>query len=228
MRGLGGHGNFAASVAPVPEVEQPLMTEVPGHGLGACGCAGRGGPTVPVTTFFDPASFPVDEMFVRARGEQLTGMSLPRKRIWGCVGSELHCSIEANDPAVKFAPLRFTVSPPAKPEQIGAIGLELLHVTPAAVDVSVSVGAALPAALLMAATLVARRVPPLNSATTPIVERMVISRERPWDRRSRAVMCRPLSRWDPFDAGRGPGGLSRRASFYPRGVANHTPNFSPT
>ncbi len=72
-----------------------------------------GGPTVPLTTFFDPASFPVDEMLVRARGEQLTGMSLPRKRICGCVGSELHCSIEANDPAVKFAPLRFTVSPPA-------------------------------------------------------------------------------------------------------------------
>ena len=49
------------------------------------------------------------------------GMSLPRKRIWGWVGSELHSSMEASDPVVKFPPLTLTTSPPARPEHTGAV-----------------------------------------------------------------------------------------------------------
>src|ERR1039458_5393235 len=115
------------------------MTDVLGTVWVHVGVPAEGGPTVPVFMVLVPASTPLDEMLVRASGEQLTGMSLPRKRIWGCVGSELHCSIEASEPAVKFPPLMVTTSPAASPEHTGAEGLELLHVTPAAVEVSESV-----------------------------------------------------------------------------------------
>jgi hypothetical protein len=134
--GVGGHGKFAASVAELPEVVQPVMTDVLGTVCVHVGTPAAGGPTVPILTTLVPDNTPVDEMLVRARGEQLSGMSVPRKRICPCVVSALHCSIEASEPGVKCAPLTTTESPPASPEQIGTDGLESSHVTPDAVEVS--------------------------------------------------------------------------------------------
>ena len=172
--GVGGHGNFAASVAPLPEVLHPVMTDVLGVVWVHVGVPVTGGPTVPVAMVCVPVRTPVPEMFVSAKGEQLTGMSLPRNKIWGCVGSELHCSMEASELSVKCAPLAFTMSPLANPLQTGAVGTELLHVTPAAVEVSFSVGAV--AALLTPTTFAATMVPPAITATTPNVVISVITR----------------------------------------------------
>ena len=168
---VGGHGKFAASVLPLPDVVHPLMGPAGLVTLATVivhvGVPTAGGPVVPDTTVFIPASFPAEVMLVRARAVQLTGMSLPRKRIWDWAGSALHSSIEANEPAVKFAPLTLTMSPPARPEHTGAVGLESLHVTPAAVEVRLSVCVAA-AALLV--TLVANNTEPATRVRTPAAE----------------------------------------------------------
>ena len=161
---VGGHGKFAASVAATPEVVHPLMTDVDGTVWVQVGVPTVGGPVVPVATVLVPASTPAAEMLVRASLVQLMGMSLPRKRIWGCVGSELHCSIEAREPAVKCAPLIVTTSPPASPEHTGAEGLVLLHVTPGAVEVSDSVCVAADALV----TLVTSIKVPMTRVSTPV------------------------------------------------------------
>ena len=192
---VGGHGKFAASVLPLPDVVQPLMGPAGLVTLATVmvhvGVPTAGGPVVPLTMVLVPASFFAVEMLVSASGVQLMGMSLPRKRIWDWVGSELHSSIEANEPAVKFAPLTLTTSPPAKPEHTGAVGLVSLHVTPAAVDVRLSVCVA--AADAMDAMLKATSVPPMPNMSAPTAMTIGMSRGRRDSRGFRVVTAGPLS-----------------------------------
>jgi hypothetical protein len=177
--GVGGHGYLAASVAALVVVEHPEIAEVLGTTwVQVVGWPVIGGPTVPVVMVWVPASLPLLVPLLGivtiASGEQLTGMSFPRKKITGCEGSELHCTIEARAPGEKPVPETLTTSPAASPEQMGADGLLSLHDAPAAVVVRDSV---VVAAALMPPTLVATIAPPAITATTPTVVRTVISRE---------------------------------------------------
>ena len=73
---------------------------------------------------------------------------------------------EASEPGVKPLPANVMTSPPARPQQTGAVGLVLLHVTPAAVDVSVSVCVAADALV----TLVTSNTVPATRVKTPTAD----------------------------------------------------------
>src|ERR1700681_2518446 len=94
-----------------------------------------GGPTVPPVSTWVPESLPllapVLGIVTMARGEQLTGMSLPRKKMTGWEGSELQSTIAASAPGANPVPATFTVSPEARLLQMGMAGFVLLHVAPA-------------------------------------------------------------------------------------------------
>ena len=163
---VGGQGKLAASPAAVPVVVQPVIAEVLGTVWVHVGApAVTGGPTVPDFTTFAPESVPVPLMLVMAIAEQLTGTSFPRNNITDWLGSALHCSMDARLPLSNPAPLMVTESPPARPVHTGAVGTELLHVTPAAVDEKLSVGVAADALV----TLVASRTLPMTMAIRPMV-----------------------------------------------------------
>ena len=111
------------------------------------GVAATGGPTVPCPSVCVPVSLPLlaPELgtVTMASCEQLTGISLSRKKMTGWAGSELHCTIEAKAPGANPVPETFTTCPPATPEQIGMAVLVLLQaVAPAAASLRARVGVA--------------------------------------------------------------------------------------
>ncbi len=188
-----GTGNLAASVVGFPVVVQLAMVELVGvTWVQTSGCPVIGGPTVPVVRTWFPESLPLFApelgIVTMARGEQLTGMSLPRKKITGCESSELHCTIDASAPGEKPVPATATVSPPARPLQTGAAGLVLLQDAPAAVVLRCSV---VVAAALTWTTLVANRVPPASTATAPTVVTSLMTPERHTGQGPSAAMDRP-------------------------------------
>ncbi len=81
--GVGGHGYSAASVAALPLVVQPVMTDVEGTVWVHVGVVpGTGGPVVPALRTWVPVRVPFVAPLLgtvtSARGVQLTGRSLPR------------------------------------------------------------------------------------------------------------------------------------------------------
>jgi hypothetical protein len=143
------------------------------------GCPVMGGPTVPVARTWVPESLPlfapVLGIVTIAKAEQLTGMSLPRKKMTGWAGSELHWTIDASAPGEKPVPATLTVSPDARPLHTGAAGLALLHVAPAPEVLKLRV---VVAAADIDAMLNATRLPPLPKKITPVATRAEIVPER--------------------------------------------------
>jgi hypothetical protein len=135
-----------------------------------------------------PLVFPLLGIVTSASGEQLTGRSLPKKKITGWAGSELHCTIEAREPGENPVPATWTTSPPAKPLQMGSAGLLLLHVTPGAVLVRDRV---VVAAALTATSLIATMALPLSTRSAPSVESNGISRRRTTRLEPMGVMADP-------------------------------------
>src|ERR1700681_264101 len=152
-----------------------------------------GGPTVPPVSTWVPESLPllapVLGIVTMARGEQLTGMSLPRKKITGWEGSELHCTIEASAPGENPVPETFIVMPPARLLQMGMEGFVLLQTAPAPVVVRWRVVAV--AAPLTPTTLEATSVPPASTATMPSVVMSRMTRDRPIGQGPSAAMVGP-------------------------------------
>src|ERR1700691_1559705 len=104
------------------------------------GCPEMGGPVIPPTRVLlpvrSPLDFPVEGMVTSESMVQLTGTSLAKKKITGCVASELHSTIEARAPGANPVPDTLMTSPAATPLHTGAVGLVSLHVAPAAVVAS--------------------------------------------------------------------------------------------
>ncbi len=192
---VGGHGYSAASVSAFPDVVHPVMVDVDGSVCVQVGVPLVGGPTVPVFNVIVPDRSPLvaffDEMVVMVMGEQLTGTSLPRKRITGCAGSSLHCSMEASEPGVNPVPDTVRTSALARPVQMGSLVLLLLHLAPAAVVEKAKVVVA--AALLTTARLVVTRAPPARTATTPTEASRVVTRNRTTRRAPIVAMAGSLS-----------------------------------
>jgi hypothetical protein len=164
--GVGGHGNMAASVGPLPLVVQLAMVDDVGTTwLQVVGWFLMGGPTVPVAMVCVPLRSPVAGMVTSASVEQLSGMSLPRKKITGWLVSELHSTMEAKAPGEKPVPETLTTSPEASPEQMGADGLVLSHEAPAADVLNDRV---LVAAVALVTSVVSN-IPPDTTAMIPTV-----------------------------------------------------------
>jgi len=173
---LGGHWNLLASarpsaaVFPLPVRVQPGMAVPPGLQVSTCELEMlRGGPTFPVLSVCVVLRLPPESMCVRASGEQLIGMLLPRNTVTGWLGSLLHWMAEAWDPAVKFAPERVITSPAFRLLHHGAEATVLLQVAAVSVVVMLRVGPLVKAPDSTAA--VNNRPIPTNRAPRPVITR---------------------------------------------------------
>jgi len=98
-----------------------------------------GGPIVPEPRVSvsekSPLFGPELGIVVSPSREQLTGMTWPRNKTTGWLGSLLHCALQAKAPGEKSVPVTVSTVPFAMPVQTGDPGVVLSQNAPGVVDV---------------------------------------------------------------------------------------------